>query len=1396
MASLLKNLLVPLVTLFSLLGAVGSKPLQAQSISTSSDGTNTTVTVDGDQYNITGGTLSGDGANLFHSFQEFGLSNGEIANFLSTPQIRNILGRVVGGDASVINGLIQQTGGNANLFLLNPAGIVFGQDASLNLPASFTATTANGIGFEGGWFNGVGTNDYQALVGNPNGFAFTMSQPGTIVNAGNLEVNEGQNLTLLGGMVINTGTISTPGGNITIAAVPGENVVRISQEGMVLSLELQPIGEIDNGSALPNGSSLSPPDLPELLAGGNLADATEVTVNSNGNLFLSGSGISLPQGAGSTYISGTVDTTGEIGGTVNVLGDRVGLVGAKINASGTNGGGRVLIGGDVQGQGSVPNALGTFISPDSVIQADAITSGNGGEVIVFAEETANIHGEISARGGALGGDGGFVETSGLQNLQVTTTPDVSAQFGLGGEWLIDPYNIEIVAGAGNVGINNMSPFTSTADNATLGVDLIIAALMNGDVTITTGAGVTQDGDITLSTDLDYRGTGDNTLTLNAANSIKINPNPDPDPNVKLNIWTSVQDGSSLNLVLTADADDNGVGNLNINQTLIQTQGGLIKGVGRGNQPNVGDSRNGINILNSTIETRDGEINLTGTGRNFGNGIVIDNRSSLNARGGDVNLTGTSGPLGGNLSGISIRTRSIVEANGNIELHGENTSNANNNAGVTLNNEVNVISRGGGNITIIGITNAGTENNQGISLTRSRVITNGDIRLEGTTNATLDNNHGVELDRQSSVRTEAAGNLTVVGTTTGTTDSRGIFLEESRIAAADGDISLTGTATNPGGEGIRLEDSRVNPDGGQGNGSLTFTADEINITDTRIRGSNTLQFQPETPGLGITIGGNTDDNRLNLSTEDLINNNVFNPNVRDGFSEIIIGRADGSGAVTIDNGGVTFTDSLRVQSPNGSITVNGEIDGTIIGTNDASVTLDANTVALNADITTNSQFIEINGATTLGNDITVDTGAGNGDINFNGTVDGNFDLDAIAGNGAINFNGNVGNNTPLANLNAESNGITRFAGTVDATSLTTNAGGSTELNGNVTTSGVAGQSYGDAVTINGDVTLTGDELDFAGNVSGTGNLSLQPFTENQNIQIGGADSGNNGILDLTGAEVGLLQDGFASLTIGRNNGSGAVTIDNAGAAFTDPLRIQSPNGSIGVNGAIAGTDNASVTLDGDTVALSADITTENQFIEINGATTIDNDTTIDTGTGDGDITFNDTVDGPANLSAIAGEGNINFNDAVGNTTPLGALTANSTGTTRFANTVNAASLTTDAGGSTELNDDVTTTGNQTYGDAVLIEENLNLSSTGDGDFNFENTIDSAMGETNDLTVTTGNGNVTFDGAIGSNQALGNLVVNTNGITSFGNKVDATSLTTDAGGTTELNGDVTASTTGGN
>ncbi|MBD0340075.1 MAG: filamentous hemagglutinin N-terminal domain-containing protein, partial [Microcoleus sp. Co-bin12] len=264
---------------------------QAQPIVPAADGTGTAVTPSGNRYDINGGSLSGDGANLFHSFGQFGLNEGQIANFLTNSGIQNILARIAGGDASLINGLITVTGGNSNLFLINPAGIVFGPNASLNVPAAFTATTANGVGFGSNLFNAAGTNNFSALVGTPNAFYFGAGVPGSIVNAGNLAVTPGQNLALLGGTVVSTGQLSAPGGQITVAAVPGSQVLRISQPGHLLSLEIATGGNFGNSQ-----QTLNPVSLPQLLTGTGQNQAAGVAVADDGSVRLVGSGLQVNSG--------------------------------------------------------------------------------------------------------------------------------------------------------------------------------------------------------------------------------------------------------------------------------------------------------------------------------------------------------------------------------------------------------------------------------------------------------------------------------------------------------------------------------------------------------------------------------------------------------------------------------------------------------------------------------------------------------------------------------------------------------------------------------------------------------------------------------------------------------------------------------------------------------------------------------------------------------------------------------------------------------------------------------------------------------------------------------------------------------------------------------------------
>ncbi|MBE9146702.1 CHAT domain-containing protein [Planktothrix mougeotii] len=263
--------------------------VHAQPIIPANDGTGTQIIPQNNQWNIQGGQRSSDGSNLFHSFQNFNVNTGQIVNFISEPNIQNILGRVTGGQASIIDGLIQVIGGNSNLFLMNPAGIVFGSNASLNIPAAFTVTTADAIGFgQGNWFNSIGNNNWSTLVGTPSEFQFNSPQPGAIINLGELNINSGQSLRLVGGTVINEGSLNAPSGEIYVQTVPGQSLVKISQIGHALSLEITP-------NLTANSIFINPLSLPELLTGSGLNSATQTTLNQAGEVVLS-NGLSVNSG--------------------------------------------------------------------------------------------------------------------------------------------------------------------------------------------------------------------------------------------------------------------------------------------------------------------------------------------------------------------------------------------------------------------------------------------------------------------------------------------------------------------------------------------------------------------------------------------------------------------------------------------------------------------------------------------------------------------------------------------------------------------------------------------------------------------------------------------------------------------------------------------------------------------------------------------------------------------------------------------------------------------------------------------------------------------------------------------------------------------------------------------
>ncbi len=309
-------------TILTLTLALVANKTIAQSIQ-AADGQTITTTV-GNQINITGTQVSGK--NQFHNFQTFNVDAGKTANFIpNNINIQNILSRVTGGTPSQIQGVIQSTSG-VNLFLMNPAGILFGNGASLNVNGSFTATTANAIGFGNNlWFNAAGNSNFANLTGDPTQFAFTSNNPGAIVNTGDLTLPANQSLNLIGGTVINAKTLNTPGGNINIVAVEGGKAVQISTPGSILSYTLP----VDALNAI-NPAIGSPVSLPELLTGNSLDNASGIEIK-NGVVTLVRSQTPLADRSGLAVVSGTIATANS--GKINVQGKTIEITNPKIESA-------------------------------------------------------------------------------------------------------------------------------------------------------------------------------------------------------------------------------------------------------------------------------------------------------------------------------------------------------------------------------------------------------------------------------------------------------------------------------------------------------------------------------------------------------------------------------------------------------------------------------------------------------------------------------------------------------------------------------------------------------------------------------------------------------------------------------------------------------------------------------------------------------------------------------------------------------------------------------------------------------------------------------------------------------------------------------------------------------
>jgi filamentous hemagglutinin family protein len=178
-------------------------------------------TLQGPDYAITADLGQQHGGNLFHSFGQFSLQTGESATFSGPGSVSAIIGRVTGGQLSRIDGTLRSTIPNANLYLLNPAGVLFGEQATLDVSGSVHVSTADYLKLGGGGrFDARASGNSVLTVAPVTAFGFLGDAPGKIAISGSfLQVREGQTLSLIGGdITLNNAHLYAPAGRINLAA--------------------------------------------------------------------------------------------------------------------------------------------------------------------------------------------------------------------------------------------------------------------------------------------------------------------------------------------------------------------------------------------------------------------------------------------------------------------------------------------------------------------------------------------------------------------------------------------------------------------------------------------------------------------------------------------------------------------------------------------------------------------------------------------------------------------------------------------------------------------------------------------------------------------------------------------------------------------------------------------------------------------------------------------------------------------------------------------------------------------------------------------------------------------------------------------------------------------------
>ena len=647
------------ISVCSLASIVAITPISLAQV-TPDNTVNTQVERNGKIDEITGGTTKGN--NLFHSFEQFSIPAGNEAHFNNANAIENIFSRVTGGSISEINGLIRANGG-ANLFLINPKGIIFGENASLEIGGSFYGSSASSIIFPDGEFSVLDPSEESILkISVPIGLSFE-DNPGDIVNnstANNgmgLEVNSGENIALVGGNVsLNNGTVFASDGIVNLGGLSGSGIVDIND----------------------NGSLSFPQDVAK----------ADVVVSNGSTVDVVGTG----RGSININAANFEMSAGELGSSAIRAGVSANSTGARaedITISATD---DVAIDNSVVSNEVNPGAIGDagtikittgslFVTNEGQIVTSTSGFGDAGSIEVIAEDTISIDGQGlentftgigSGVAGGAEGNGGEIKIT-TDSLSVIDGGQISVNtFGKG-----DAGSIGIIA-EDTIFVGNESSDTITAITSSVNED---AEGNGGEININTGSlSIVNKGDISASTF--SRGNAGSieieakdTIAINGQSSdaftgIRSEVSGDAEGNAG-NIKTttgslSVTNGGQISAVNSGGGDGGSIEIIAEDTILVDGQGSnstFISSRVDGNQGNAGD----IGITTGSLSVVDGgEISAGTSGGGDGGSIEIiaEDTILVDGQGSDAFIRSGFGEGGeGNAGDISIATGSLSITDG-------------------------------------------------------------------------------------------------------------------------------------------------------------------------------------------------------------------------------------------------------------------------------------------------------------------------------------------------------------------------------------------------------------------------------------------------------------------------------------------------------------------------------------------------------------------------------------------------------------------------------------------------------------------------------------------------------------------------------------------------------------